>query len=129
MNAKPPTMPPTGFCSHKSLFNPQPNLPQHPPHGQPSLATLADNIGTSIPHTNWKYSRPYRHKNQLYQLEKQMSKCQCKNTFSNIKDNMAPPEHSGPITARSEHPNKESKENDLKTNFMKMILFIYFFFH
>ena len=50
----------------------------------------------------------------------------CKNTLNNIKSNTAPPEMSGSITARPEHLNPyETEENDLKNNFVRMVIISY----
>ena len=44
-----------------------------------------------------------------------MVKWQCKNTFNNIKSNIAQPEPSSSTTARPEHPSAdEAEENDFK---------------
>ena len=51
-----------------------------------------------------------------------MPRGQYENTINNSQDNMAPPELSYPTTASPGYSNiAEAQENDLKTNFMKMI--------
>lgn len=51
-----------------------------------------------------------------------MAKGQCKNTIDKIQDNMAPSEYSYTTTASSEYPNTiKTKDNDLKSNLIKMI--------
>lgn len=48
-----------------------------------------------------------------------MSRWQHKNTFNNVKNNMALPKSSGSKTARPEHPNKgETEEYNLKNKLM-----------
>ncbi|CAH7300164.1 AC109844.1 [Phodopus roborovskii] len=57
----------------------------------------------------------------LYPLEEEMGR-QYKNTSKNKKTYMAPAESRDSIQARSEHPNTdEAEENDLKSNFMKIM--------
>ena len=50
---------------------------------------------------------------------KKIGRQQWKNTYNNIKSNMASPEMGGSTTT-SQHTD-EAEENDLKYNFMKMI--------
>lgn len=52
-----------------------------------------------------------------------MGRHQCKNTFNNIKSDMAPPETRGSTSARPEHTSTdEAEENDFKKNkFMKIV--------
>lgn len=51
-----------------------------------------------------------------------MPKSLCNDTVNNIQGNVAPPELTYPMTARTEYSSAaEVQENDLKGNFMKMI--------
>lgn len=45
-----------------------------------------------------------------------MGRQQCKNTYNNIKNNMASQEKGGSTTTRSEHPNTEMKQKKMTLN-------------
>ncbi|MGE9805206.1 hypothetical protein ACQP3L_32000, partial [Escherichia coli] len=52
---------------------------------------------------------------QGHQLKKEMCRWQCKNTFNNIKSNMAPPKTNDSTTEIPEHSSiYEAEENNLK---------------
>ena len=49
-------------------------------------------------------------------------RCQCKDSFSNLKCNKVAPEPSGHTTGRPDHINpEEDEENNLKYNYLKII--------
>ena len=51
-----------------------------------------------------------------------MGRCQCKNSFNNLKSNKIAPEPSGHTTGKPDHPNpEEAEENNIKYHFLKTI--------
>lgn len=48
-----------------------------------------------------------------------MGRQQGKNTVNNINSNTVAPETNDSTTGRSDHPNEDEAENDLKNNFVK----------
>lgn len=59
---------------------------------------------------------PLKHRPHLHPLKEEMGRKQCKNTFSNIKKNMALPEPNKPTLGRPEHPIPKEAEKKMTLN-------------
>lgn len=66
--------------------------------------------------------KPLKNRSKLYQLEEEMGRLQCKNTFNKIKINRELSETSGSTAARPKHPDPDEAAEITHKNIIMNII-------